>query len=151
MPSKKILQMKSLTIILIAILAITSLIPLKIGILCLYDQATAVEFFALESLTNDLKKLLFVLGGFILASIAMPILSIIFLIKRRAGGIILAYVVGFVAFIRGILTFFNFNSHQIEGTRLTATPIVIGIIILMLTFMTSKQQADFTGKEGIKS
>ena len=106
---------------LIAILAITSLIPLKIGILCLYDQETAVEFFALESLTNDLKKILFVLGGFILASIAMPILSIIFLIKRRAGGIILAYVVGFVAFIRGILTFFNFcvfaTADECEGTK----------------------------------
>jgi hypothetical protein len=131
--------MKSPTKILIAILAITSLIPLKVGILCLFDQSKALQFFGLESLSADLEKIFFVLGGFVLASIVMPILSILWLIKRKTEGFILAYIVGFVAFIRGILTLLNFNTHKIDDTRLTVTPLVIGFLILMLTFIASKQ------------
>jgi len=131
--------MKSLTKILIAILAITNLIPLKVGILCLFDQSKALQFFGLESPSTDLSKIFLVLGGFVLASIVMPILSILWLIKRKAEGFILAYVVGFVAFMRGILTLLNFNIHKIDDTWLTVTPIVIGFLILMLTFIASKQ------------
>jgi hypothetical protein len=134
--------MKSLTKILVVILAITSLIPLKVGILCLFDQSNALKFFGLELLSPDLEKILFVLGGFVLASIVMPILSIVWLIKGKTEGFTLAYIVGFIAFARGILTLINFDSYKIDGTRLTVTPIVIGFLISIVTLIASKQRVN---------
>lgn len=133
--------MKIFTKILIIVLGLTTLIPIMIGKLCLFDHPKALEFFNAEMLTADLEKVFFVLGGFILASAVMPVLAIIWLIKRKPQGFVLAYVVGFIALGRSLITLFNFNSHRIENVKLTTTPLVIGCIILLFTYLANRQES----------
>ena len=131
--------MKSFTKVLIAILILTSLVPIMVGISCFFNKESVLELFGVAALTADLEKVFPVLGSFMLASVAMPILAIAWLIKRKDEGYVLAYLVGFVTFARGILIFLDFNSHQIEGTKLTLTPLVMGVLILLATFFASRQ------------
>ena len=131
--------MKTDTKILIVILGITSLIPLAIGIFCLFYHAKALQFFSLEAYTNDLDKIFFILGGFVLATIVMPVLSIVWLINNKPEGYTLAFIVGFIALLRGILTLINFNSNAIDDLKLGITPIVVGLLIVMATFTASKK------------
>jgi len=134
--------MKSVTRILIAVLVITSLIPIKIGMLCFFDQSKALEFFGMELLSQDVEKIFFVLGGFMLASIALPVLSIVWLIRQKEEGYVLAYITGLVSFIRGALTLFNFSTHNLGETKLIATPMVIGFVIVMLTYVALNQHRE---------
>ena len=131
--------MRSLTKILIAILLITSLIPVAVAVFCLFDHTKALEFFGLQIRSADLEKIFFVLAGFVLSTVVIPVLAVIWLIKGRPGGITLAYLAGFIALARGILTLIKFNSHNIHDTKLSATPIAIGLLILLLTFIASRQ------------
>lgn len=131
--------MKITTKILIGILMLTTLIPIMISKICLFDHDKAVEFFGLSSLTADLDKILFVLGGFILASCALPVLSIVRLMQRKNDGFTLAYLVGLIGILRGLLTIVNFSSESISGGRLTITPIVVGAVIVLFTFIAKKQ------------
>ncbi|MFT3911521.1 MAG: hypothetical protein QM737_19005 [Ferruginibacter sp.] len=132
--------MKILTKLLVAMLAITSLIPVKLGMLCLFDQQGAAEFFDVKSVSPGIEKIFFVLGGFVLATLVIPVLSIIWLIKRKNEGFVLAYLTGFISLARGMLMLINFNSNKIDGTRITVTPIIIGFVILLLTFVAGKQE-----------
>ena len=134
--------MKGFTKILTVILVFTTLIPLTVGMLCLFDPPGALEFFGLKSLSGDSKKVLIVLGGFVLATTVLPILSVVWLIKGKAEGFTLAYIVGFVTLARGLLMLLNFNSNKISDATLTATPIIIGLVILLLTFFAGKQQGN---------
>ena len=74
--------MKNLTRILIVILAVTTLVPVKIGLMCLFDHASALEFFKINAITPGMEKLFTVMGGFILATTAIPLYSIYLLIKK---------------------------------------------------------------------
>lgn len=132
--------MKIFTKILIALLALTTLIPFMVASMCLFNQTKALEFFDAEMLSADLEKVLFVLGGFILATAILPILAIVWLIKRKTDGYVLAYVAGFIALGRGLLTLFYFNTHGIDNTKLTMTPIVIGVILLLFSYLAAKQE-----------
>ena len=131
--------MKTYTKFLNVILVFTTLIPLTLGVLCLFDPPGALEFFGLKSLNSDSKKILIVLGGFVLASTILPILAVLWLIKGNAEGFTLAYLVGFIGVIRGLLMLLDFNSNNISGATLAATPIVIGLVILLLTYFASRQ------------
>lgn len=127
--------MKIFTKILIVILALTSLVPLMVGISCLFNQANVLELFGIATLTPDLEKVFPVLGSFMLASVVMPILSIIWLIKRKKEGYTLAYLVGFIALIRGVLIFLNDASN----TKVMLTPIVMGSVLVLFTFLADKR------------
>lgn len=109
--------------------------------LTLHDHANAVEFFGLQSLSPDMEKIFLVLGAFILASMVMPVLAIVWLIKGKSEGFVLSYIVGVIAFARGVLTLINFERHGIAGARLSVTPMIVGFIILMITFIAAKQRA----------
>jgi fatty acid desaturase len=132
--------MKSLTKTLITILVITTLIPIFIASECLFDQARATEFFGLGTRTADIEKIFFVMGGFVLSTTVMPILSIVWLVRKKAEGFTLAYLTGLVALVRGMLTFISFRGHDIHHGALTVTPMVVGLVILLLTFAANKQQ-----------
>ena len=133
--------MKIFTKILCVILVFTTLIPLIVGMLCLCDPPGALEFFGLKSLTSDSKKALIVLGGFVLASAVLPILAVIWLVKGKAEGITLAYIVGCIAIIRGLLMLLNFNINNTADYPVSFTPIVVGVIILLFTFFAGRQHA----------
>jgi hypothetical protein len=132
--------MKGFTKILIAVLLITTLIPICIGILCLFDQPGALQFFSLDFLSPESEKLLFVLGGFMLATAVLPILAIVWLSKQKPGGFTLAYIVGFIAFGRGVMTMGNFYRQDVVDTKLIATPLAIGALVLIITLIASRQQ-----------
>ena len=132
--------MKTSTKILIGILIITTLIPVLVGVYCLFDQPQALQFFGLKEISPDLEKVFFVLGGFMLGSVVMPILAIVWLTKGKREGYVLAYMVGFIGFVRGILTLVNFNMYEIDEAKLFVTPLVIGLLIMALTFAASRNQ-----------
>ena len=131
--------MKIFTKILCVILVFTTLIPLIVGMLCLCDPPGALEFFGLKSLTSESKKVLIVLGGFVLASAVLPIIAVIWLIKGKAEGITMAYIVGCIGVIRGLLMLLEFNINNSADATLSFTPIVIGVIILLFTFFAGRQ------------
>lgn len=132
--------MKIYTKILCVILVFTTLIPLTIGMLCLLNPPGALEFFGLKSLTSDYKKVLIIMGGFILASAVLPVLAAVWLIQGKDHGLALAYTVGFISVVRGLLMLVNFNIHDIADATISFTPIVIGVLILLITYFADKQQ-----------
>jgi hypothetical protein len=133
--------MKPLTKVLVALLVLTTLIPFYIGILCLFNQPKAIEFFSLESQSRDIQKILFVLGGFMLATIVLPIIAIKYLVGHKSEGFVLSLVVGAIALLRGLLTAINFTSADIVDGRLSVTPIVIGVVIIAATLTARSQHS----------
>jgi hypothetical protein len=131
--------MKPFTKVLLGLLVLTSLIPFYIGILCLFNQPKAIEFFTLESQSRDIQKILFVLGGFMLATIVLPIIAIKYLVDNKSEGFTLSLVVGAIALLRGLLTAINFSGADIVDGRLSVTPIVIGVLIIVATLLARNQ------------
>jgi hypothetical protein len=105
----------------------------------LFNQPKAIEFFSLESQSRDIQKILFVLGGFMLATIALPIIAIKYLLDHKSEGFTLSLVVGAIAFLRGLLTAINFSGADIVDGRLSVTPIVIGVVIIVATQLARNQ------------
>ena len=131
--------MKGPTKILNVILVFTTLIPLTVGMLCLFDPPGALEFFGLKSLNIESKKVLIVLGGFVLATAVLPIVAVVWLIKGKEEGYTMAYIVGVIGMARGILMLPVIDLHDISDATLALTPIVIGCIIVLLTFIAGRQ------------
>ena len=77
----------------------------------------------------------------------MPVLAIFWLIKGKREGFTLAYIVGLMAFGRGVLTLINFDRNQIDEARLSVTPIVVGFVILLVTFIAAKQRTIITNTQ----
>lgn len=131
--------MKLITKALIAILLLTAFIPTKIGMLCLFSPEKAVAFFGLQELNPDIEKLLLILGCFVLTVVAFQVVAVIWLLKGKQNAISLSALVGVISIGRGILAFILFNSHNINDTRISMVPVVIGTLILVLSIVASKQ------------
>ena len=131
--------MKATTKTLILFLSLTSLILLKIGAQCLFSQNNALQFFGVESMNADLEKIFIVFGGFIWATLAVQILTIIWLGKGKDEGYTLSFLVGIFTIGRALLNLVLFNSHQIIDSRLSIVPGVIGVIIIILTILAKRQ------------
>lgn len=138
--------MKSLTKILILVLLITSFIPLKLGILCIFSQIDALDFFSIQSIgteqfvSPDQSKLFAVLGSFVLGLLVFQILTISWLLKEKMEGYTLAYFVGGITIGRGLLMLMTFDLYDISDTRIVASSTIIGAVILLVTFVAKKQK-----------
>jgi hypothetical protein len=130
--------MKLITKILVAVLIITAIVPIKMGTLCLFQQAQALEFFNLLQLSSDVEKLLVVLGCFIMATVIFQILAIVWLVRGNTEGFSLSAVVGIISIGRGVMMCILLqNSTHI---RMSAIPMVFGSIILVLALIAARQQ-----------
>lgn len=132
------MRMKFLTRILIAALVVTAFVPLKMGMLCLFQPAQGAAFFNLGQLSADMEKLFVVLGCFILATAAFQVLAITWLILGNNDGFSLSAVVGVISLGRGIMMCVLLQNSSNLG--LSAFPLVFGTLILTLTFMAGKRQ-----------
>jgi len=128
------------TKLLIGVLGLTALIPIKLGLICLFSQTNALEFFVMQTLTPDSQKLLIVLGCFVLATVVIQVLALTWLFKGRTEGFSLSIFVGLINIGRGILMFFLLETQSSNDLRISVAPIVIGTIILILTIIASKKQ-----------
>jgi hypothetical protein len=131
-------RMKFLTKIVIAVLIVTALVPLKMGLLCLFQPGQAAVFFNLAQLSADVEKLLAVLGCFILATAAFQVLAITWLIMGNSHGFSLSAVVGVISVGRGIMMCILLQNSS--NLSFSAFPLVFGTLILTLTLIAGKQQ-----------
>ena len=130
--------MKLTVKLLLAVLVITAIVPVTMGIFCLFRQAQALKFFNLAQLSTDVEKLLVVLGCFILATAIFQLLAIFWLIKGKVEGFSLSGIVGIVSIGRGIMLFILLQNSSNIG--LSALPMVFGGLILLLALLAIRQQ-----------
>ncbi|MEP7196057.1 MAG: hypothetical protein ABI851_06015 [Saprospiraceae bacterium] len=130
--------MKNKILHLNALLKFSAFIPIKLAWLCLFNQKGGIEFFNLSALTPDLEKLFIVLGGFISAILVIQILCIIWIYQRKIEAYTLSLFIGSITIGRGLMMLVFFHIHHISEIIIILTPILIGMLILVLTLIARK-------------
>jgi len=133
--------MKTITKVLIGVLGITSLVPIKLGWICLFNHSGAAEFFAITTLTPDVERLFTVLGCFVLATVVVQLLALVWIVRQYAYGFSLAMIVGIISMGRGACMLFLFGMQDSNSTRISTAPLVIGAFILILSVIARGKQA----------
>lgn len=132
--------MKPVTKILIGILLLITLIPIRLGLQSWFGQASLSEFFGFATPTPDLEKLFIVTGGFVLTLAVFQILAIMWLVKGKKDGFILAAIVGYTSIIRGIIMFFLLGMKTTNDIVISVIPIVIGLLIAVLANLAREKE-----------
>lgn len=137
--------MKTVTKILITILGLITLIPIKWGMFCWFNQSDTCVLFGFKTLNPDVEKLFVLLGGFVLGSFVLitailQILAIVWIIKGKAEGFFISTLVGCISIGRGIVMFILLQSNATNDVRMSVLPIIVGSIIIALTMVASKKE-----------
>lgn len=140
--------MKPITKILIVILCLITLIPIKWGMFCWFSQSDTCGFFGLKTLNPDIEKLFFLLGGFVLGSFALitavfQILAIVWIYKGKAEGFFFSTLVGCISIVRGIVMFTLLEPNATNDIRMSALPIIVGSVIIVLTVVASRKEMSY--------
>lgn len=132
--------MRTITRILILILVFTALVPIKLGVQCLFSPSDALAFFNIP--LNDpgliTEKLLIVLGGYVLAMVTVQILAIVWLIQKKPAGFTLSFLLGILSIGRGLIIMGLFGLGDSLEMRISLSPIVFGILIMVFSLVARK-------------
>lgn len=132
--------MKPVTKILIGVLGLITLIPIRLGLQSWFGQSSLSEFFGFTTQSPDLEKLFIVTGGFVLTLAVFQILAIMWLIKGKKDGFILAAIVGYTSIIRGAIMFFLLGMKTTNDIVISVIPIVIGLLIAVLANLAREKE-----------
>lgn len=132
--------MKPVTKILIGVLGLITLIPIRLGIQSWFGQSSLSEFFGFTTQNPDLEKLFIVAGGFVLTLAVFQILAIIWLVKGKVEGFIMAALVGYTSVIRGVIMFVLLGTETTNNIVISFVPIVIGLLIAILANLAREKE-----------
>lgn len=132
--------MKPVTRILIGTVGLITLVPIRLGISSWLAQSTMCDFFGFERNTPDLDKLFVLTGGFILTLAVFQILTIIWLVKEKTEGFLMASIVGYTSIIRGVIMLYLLGTKTTNNILISVLPIVFGVLIVILTNMARKEE-----------
>lgn len=119
--------------ILIALLALSGLMPLFIGILCLFANDKALEFLKMTR-TPDVYQLSFIFGLCALGFVVIYSQAIAWVIKDKREGYTLSKLIGAVSTASGILMLTMINRPDFGGPDL-----VKGILILAVAYWAERK------------
>ncbi len=131
--------MKTLKIILIALLVLYGLGALMGAVFSLFDPAKQAEIQHLGEMTVGLEKLLLLSGALLLGQVWLYFSAIALLVKGMKEGYMYAVTLGFIELIQAIVIVVSFSSHNF-GSATDFLAILKGALLLVLALVAFKKQ-----------
>ena len=130
--------MKTLRIILIALLVLYGLGALTGAILSLFNQTKMAEMQHLGEMTVGLEKLLLLSGAMLAGQVWLYFSAIALLVKNMKQGYMFAVTLGFIELIQAIVIVIAFSTHNF-GTAMNYIAILKGLLLLILALIAFKK------------
>jgi hypothetical protein len=131
--------MKTLRIILIALLVLYGLGALVGAIFSLFNQAKMAEMQHLGEMTVGLEKLLLLSGAMLAGQVWLYFSAIALLVKNMKEGYMYAVTLGFIELIQAIVIVIAFSTHNF-GSAMDYLAILKGLLLLVLALIAFKKQ-----------
>jgi hypothetical protein len=131
--------MKTLRIILIALLVLYGLGALTGAIFCFFSPAKQAELQHLGEMTIGLEKLLLLSGAMLLGQVWLYFSALALLIKNMKEGYMYAVTLGFIELIQAIAIVVSFGTHNF-GSATDYLAILKGLLLLVLALVAFKKQ-----------
>lgn len=132
--------MKTITKILIAVLILSGLMPLMMGTFLLFNQLKAAEMFHIGTITPDLDKIFLIMSVMMFTIVTFHAAAVYWIVKRKAEGLSLSLLLGFIIFISAAIMLVSFKMHGINDSMFYVIDFIKGILILLLTLAARKKQ-----------
>ena len=130
--------MKTLRIILIALLIIYGLGALTGAILSLFNQAKQAELQHLGDMTPGLEKLLLLSGAMLLGQVWLYFSALALLFRNMKEGYMYAITLGFIELIQALAIVISLNAHGF-GSATDYFALVKGLLLLVLALIAFKK------------
>ena len=131
--------MKTLRIILIALLVLYGLGALTGVILSLFNQAKQAELQHLGEVTMGVEKLLLLSGAMLAGQVWLYFSAIALLVTKMKEGYMYAVTLGFIELIQAIVIVISFNVHNFGNTT-DYLAILKGLLLLVVALVAFKKQ-----------
>ena len=131
--------MKTLRIILIALLVLYGLGSLIGAIFSLFNQAKQAELQHLGEMTIGLEKLLLLSGAMLAGQVWLYFSAIALLVRNMKQGYMYAVTLGFIELIQAIVIVIALNAHNL-GSATDFLAIFKGALLLVLALVAFKKQ-----------
>ncbi len=131
--------MKTLRIILIAILVLYGLGALTGAIFCFFNPAKQAEMQHLGEMTVGLEKLLLLSGALLLGQVWLYFSTLALLVKNMKEGYMYAVTLGFIELIQAVAIVISFGTHNF-GSATDYIAILKGLLLLVLALVAFKKQ-----------
>ena len=130
--------MKTLRVILIALLVLYGLGALTGAILSLFNQTKQAEIQHLGEMTVGLEKLLLLSGALLLGQVWLYFSALALLVKNMKEGYMYAVTLGFIEFIQAVAIVISFSAHKF-GSATDYIAILKGLLLLVLALVAFKK------------
>ena len=131
--------MKTLRIILIALLVLYGLGALTGAIFSLFNQAKQAELQHLGEVTMGVEKLLLLSGAMLAGQVWLYFSAIALLVTKMKEGYMYAVTLGFIELIQAIVIVIAFNIHNF-GNATDYLAILKGLLLLVVALVAFKKQ-----------
>jgi hypothetical protein len=130
--------MKTLRIILIALLVLYGLGALTGAIFSLWNQPKMSEAQHLGEMTIGLEKLLLLSGAMLLGQVWLYFSAIALLVRNMKEGYMYAVTLGFIELIQAIVIVISFSTHNF-GSATDYFALLKGLLLLVLALVAFKK------------
>ena len=130
--------MKTLRIILIALLVLYGLGSLTGAVFCLFNQAKQAEIQHLGEMTVGLEKLLLLSGAMLLGQVWLYFSALALLLRKMKEGYMYAVTLGFIELIQAVVIVVAFSAHNF-GSATDYLAILKGLLLLVLALVAFKK------------
>ena len=130
--------MKTLRIILIAILVLYGIGALSGAILCFFNQSKMAEIQHLGEMTVGLEKLMLLSGAMLTGQVWLYFSAIALLWTKMKEGYMYAVTLGFIELIQAIAIIISFGTHNF-GSATDYFAILKGLLLLVLALVAFKK------------
>lgn len=130
--------MKTLRIILIALLVIYGLGSLSGAIFSLFIQTKQAELQHLGELTMGMEKLLLLAGAMLLGQVWLYFSAIALLVRKMKEGYMYAVTLGFIELIQAIVIVIVFSTHHF-GSATDFLALLKGLLLLAVALVAFKK------------
>jgi len=130
--------MKTLRIVLIALLVLYGLGSLTGAIFCLFNQAKQAEMQHLGEVTMGLEKLLLLSGALLLGQVWLYFSALALLVRKMKEGYMYAVTLGFIELIQAVVIVIAFSAHNF-GKATDYIALLKGLLLLVLALVAFKK------------
>ena len=130
--------MKTLRIILIAVLVLYGIGALIGAIFCLFNPAKMAEIQQLGEMTGGLEKLLLLTGAMLVGQVWLYFSALALLSRKMKEGYMYAVTLGFIELIQAIVIIVAFGTHHF-GSATDYLAILKGLVLLGLALVAFKK------------
>jgi hypothetical protein len=130
--------MKTLRIILIALLVLYGLGTLTGAMFCFFNQPKQAELQQLGEMTTGLEKMLLLAGAMLLGQVWLYFSAIALLVRKMNEGYMYAVTLGFIELIQAVAIIITFSVHNF-GSTTDYIAILKGMLLLVLALVAFRK------------